>query len=296
MKMQHILNLLAVLFLFVLTSCGPTLPELNISGTIKGSIPIDGSKIQGEPYFIDYSEQGLVLGTTEKSGAAYAIRTYSVKNKKSLSLLEETSSEERYANLFWDEQNEETMGGGTACLGALMAATPCGGTMDKYGLTLQKQLSDGALFKYSCFTETRRSQTGFGGYSQTKEAKSNQESIIYKKEQTIVDANSLSLDPRGLEKFSWFIEHRSKYPWLAKVYYLESFSKLVFISAPSSNKRGVYLIDFDTLQQKDRMIKLNDFPFIDIAIHADKKLAFVLTGTKDKYEINFITNSALFNE
>lgn len=298
MEKQHVLNLLTVLLLLVLASCGPTLPELDISGTFKGSIPIDGSKIQGEPYFIDYSENGLILGTTEKSGAAHITRTYAVKNKNGITLIEEHSSDKAYANLFWDEEDVETMGSGTACLGALMAATPCGGTMDQYGLTLQKQLSDGALFKYSCFTETRRSQTGFGAYTQSKEAKSDQESIIYKKEQTIVDANSLSLDPRGLEKFSWFIENRSKYPWLAKVYYLENYSKLIFISAPSANKRGAYLIDFDQLAQKNRMIKLNEFPFTDIAILPDKKAAFVLKGDKknNQWTIEIISNSNLFNE
>ena len=157
MNKHNIKALSAILVLFVLAGCGPTLPQLDISGTIRGSIPIDGSKIRGEPYFIDYSAKGLVLRTTEKSGAAYTTRTYAIKNKKSISLIEETSSGERYANLFWDEQNEETMGAGTACIGACMAATPCGGKTDQYGLTLTKQLPDGAIFKFSCFTETQRS-------------------------------------------------------------------------------------------------------------------------------------------
>lgn len=298
MKTYSNLILIAGLLIIFLSGCGATLPVLDISGDIKGSITFDQSNVKGEPYFIDYSEQGLVLGTTEKSGAAYAIRTYSVKNKKSISLLEETSSEERYANLFWDEQNEETMGAGAACTGACLAATPCGGTTDQYGLTLQKQLSDGALFRFSCFTETQRSQTGFGAQTISRTATSNKESILYKKGDTIVDANSLETDPRGLDNFSWFLEHRSQNPWLAKVYYLENYNKLVFISAPSSNKRGAYLIDFDQLYQKDRMIKLNNFPFTDIAIHADKKIAFILTGNKNnnQWAIEIISNSNLFSE
>lgn len=298
MKKHNIKDLLTILILSILAGCGPTLPELDISGTIKGTIPIDGSKIQGEPYFIDYSEKGLVVGTTEKSGAAYTIRTYTIKNKNKISLIEETSSEERYANLFWDEQNEETMGAGTACIGACMAATPCGGTTDQYGLTLSKQLSDGAIFKFSCFTETERSQIGLGAQTMTRTATSNKESIIYKKGDTIIDANSLDLDPRGLEKFSWFIEHRSKFPWLAKVYYLENYDKLVFISAPSSNKRGAYLIDFDQLYQKDRKIKINEFPFTDIAILADKKVAFVLKGDNknNQWAIEIVSNCKLFSE
>ncbi len=245
MEKHNIKVLLVVLFLFVLAGCGPTLPELDISGTIKGSIPIDRSKIRGEPYFIDYSKKGLVLGTAEKSGAAYMTRIYAIKNKKSISLIEETSSEERYANLFWDEQNVEMMGAGTARIGACMAATPCGGTTDQYELTLAKQLLDGAIFKLSYFTETQRSQIGLGTQTMSKTATSTRESIIYKKGDTIIDANSLDLDPRGLEKFSWFLEHRTKCPWLAKVYYLENYNKLIFFSAPSSDKRGVYLIDFD---------------------------------------------------
>ena len=132
----------------------------------------------------------------------------------------------------------------------------------------------------------------------TRTATSNKESIIYKKGETIIDANSLDIDPRGLDNFSWFLKYRAKNPWRAKVYYLQNYNKLVFISAPSSNKRGAYLIDFDQLYQKDRMIKLNEFPFTDIAILANKKVAFVLKGDNknNQWAIEIVSNSNLFSQ
>ncbi len=45
-----------------------------------------------------------------------------------------------HKSIYWDSFNEENLGGGEACMGSLLAATPCGGTISKYGLNAQKRM------------------------------------------------------------------------------------------------------------------------------------------------------------
>ncbi len=46
------------------------------------------------------------------------------------------------------------------------------------------------------------------------------------------------------------------------------------------------------------MIKLNEFPFTDIAVLTDKKVPFVLKGDKknNQWAIEIVSNSNLFSE